>query len=303
MIGDILLLGGGGFIGQALARRLAETGHAVTILARHSPRQDIPGVTWRQGRLEDVQLLADLLFTSTAVVHLATTSTPGSNRNEAVREAQENLLPILGLLELMEGHRHIPLIYMSTGGAIYGNTGGLPVREVHQPMPISYHAAGKAAAEHFLAAFAYKGHKVTILRPANAYGPGQPLKRDFGVVRTLLEHIKQGTTMEIWGDGETVRDYLFIEDLTEALIRVLKQPVSGTFNLGSGVGHSLNTLCRLAQEITGRRLDIHYRSARSQDVKAIVLDNTAFRHQFDWLPRVALEEGLEKSWRWLQGQK
>jgi len=299
---NILLLGGGGFIGQALASRLVTAGHAVTILARHLPEQTLPGTTWRQGALEDVSLLMKLLPRSSAVFHLATTSTPGSYRDEPAREVQENLFPLLRLLEVMATYPELPLIYLSSGGAIYGNPSTLPVPETHPATPLSYHAAGKAAAEHFLGVFARAGRIVTILRPSNAYGPGQPFKQGFGVVRALLENIKRDAPMEIWGDGETVRDYLFIDDLSQACLRALENPTTGTFNLGSGVGHSLNEICRLAQEITGERLNIHYRPARGVDVKAVVLDSTAFRQRFDWQPRVTLEQGISRTWRWLLDQ-
>jgi UDP-glucose 4-epimerase len=299
---NILLLGGGGFIGQALASRFVAAGHAVTIVARHLPEQALPGTTWRQGALEDVSLLKELLPRSSAVFHLATTSTPGSYRDDPAREMQENLFPLLRLLEVMATYPELPLIYLSSGGAIYGNPTTLPVSESHPATPLSYHAAGKAAAEQFLSVFARSERTVTILRPSNAYGPGQPFKRGFGVVRALLENLKRDTPMEIWGDGETVRDYLFIDDLSQACLRALENPTTGTFNLGSGVGHSLNEICRLTQEITGKPLNIHYRPARGVDVKAVVLDSTAFRQLFDWQPRVTLEQGISRTWRWLLDQ-
>lgn len=299
---NILLLGGGGFIGQALASRLVAAGHAVTILARHLPEQALPETTWRQGALEDVLLLKELLPRSSAVFHLATTSTPGSYRNEPAREMQENLFPLLRLLEVMATYPELPLIYLSSGGTIYGNPTTLPVSESHPASPLSYHAAGKAAAEQFLGVFARAGRTVTILRPSNAYGPRQPFKRGFGVVRTLLENIKRDAPMEIWGDGETVRDYLFIDDLSQACLAALEKPITGTFNLGSGLGHSLNEICRLAQEVTGKRLNVHYRPARGVDVKAVVLDSTEFRRLCEWEPKVSLEQGISRTWRWLLEQ-
>lgn len=299
---QVLLAGGGGFIGQALATRLAMAGHAVTILSRRAAALKLPGLTWRQGSLGDADLLQHLLPQCTAVVHLATTSTPGSYRDAPVREVDENLIPLLRLLEAMSGQPQIPLLYLSSGGAIYGNPHALPVSESHPLAPLSYHAAGKAAAEQFLGVFARAGHAVTILRPSNAYGPGQPLRQGFGVLRALLEHIRRQTPMQIWGDGNSVRDYLYIDDLTRACLDVLAQPAPGSFNLGSGVGHTLNELCDIARRVTGLNLEVHHRPARGTDVKAVVLDSTHFAAHYGWQPATSLEEGMARMWKWLQAQ-
>ncbi|BAN36200.1 NAD-dependent epimerase/dehydratase [Sulfuricella denitrificans skB26] len=295
MGGHFLLLGGG-FIGQALARRLTELGKKVMVVARNAPPHALPGVIWRKSDLSDAALLGDVLPDCHAVIHLATTSTPGTYSREPLREAEENLRPLLQLMHALDSYPTIPLVYLSSGGVIYGNPETLPVTEEHGLVPLSYHAAGKAAAEHFLGVFARQGHRVIILRPSNAYGPGQPFKTGFGVIPTLLEHLLRGTPMEIWGDGETVRDYLYIDDLVEACLKALHHPASGTFNVGSGEGHSLNELCRLAERVTSRQLELHYRPARGGDVKAVVLDVDRIRREMGWVPQVDLEEGLRRTW-------
>jgi UDP-glucose 4-epimerase len=300
-LGPVLILGGG-FIGRALAQRLAMEGCAVTIVSRAAPAAPVPGVVWRQGRLDDATLLHELLPGCQSVVHAATTSTPGSYRQEPSRDAQENLLPLLRLLEAMDEFKDVHLLYLSSGGAIYGNPDKLPVDESLQPQPLSYHAAGKAAAEQFLGVFARQGHPVTILRPSNAYGPGQPIKAGFGVILTLLAHLRDGTPMEVWGDGESVRDYLYIDDLVAACMAILASPRGGIFNVGSGVGVSLNELCPLAERVTGRALRVHRRPARSVDVRAVILDSAALRASHGWQPMVTLEQGLLSTWQWLNGQ-
>ncbi|MFZ2333456.1 MAG: NAD-dependent epimerase/dehydratase family protein [Sideroxyarcus sp.] len=296
MDGHFLLLGGGGFIGQALARRLAELGEPVMVVARNAPIHTFPGVVWRRGDISDTALIKEVLTGCRAVIHLATTSTPGTYSREPLREGEENFLPLLRLMQTLDSSPELPLLYLSSGGAIYGNPQTLPVTEEHLLAPMSYHAAGKAAAEHFLGVFARQGHRVAILRPSNVYGPGQPHKASFGVIRSLLEHLRRGTSMEIWGDGETVRDYLYIDDLVEACLKTLEHPVSVTFNVGNGAGYSLNELCQLAQRVTGRQLELRYRPARTGDVKAVVLDVGRIRRETGWMPLVNLEEGLHRTW-------
>ncbi|MDD5365100.1 MAG: NAD-dependent epimerase/dehydratase family protein [Gallionellaceae bacterium] len=300
MTADRVLILGAGFIGRALAQRLAADERTVTLISRSAPISHLNGVDWQQGRLDDRNLLRELLPHSCAVVHAATTSTPGRYPHQPAREAEENLLPLLHLLEILGQYPGIPLLYLSSGGALYGNPTSLPVTERQPPAPLSYHAAGKAASEHFLGVFARQGHTVTVLRPANAYGPGQPLKAGFGVIRTLLEHTKCGSLMDIWGDGETVRDYLYIDDLIRACMHALAAPTSGTFNVGSGTGINLNDLCQLAECITGRPLQVRHHPARGVDVKAVVLDSAALRLHYGWQPMVTLEQGMRTTWEWLQ---
>lgn len=300
MVKDKILILGGGFISHALTKRLVENGLDVTVISRSTPEHLPEGTDWLQGDLSDRILIQKILPRCRTVVHLASTSTPNHHIHAPSSEAEENLLPLLRLLEILGDHSGIPLLYLSSGGAIYGNPTTLPVPEAHCLAPLSNHAASKAAAEHFLGVFAHQGNHVTILRPSNIYGPEQPMKSGFGVIRTLLEHIKHGTPMTIWGDGSIVRDYLYIDDMIDACIAVLSNPVNGTFNVGSGKGISINSLSRLVEQITGKTLDLRYQPARSVDVKEVVLNNTSIRNQYSWEPRYSIEQGIDVTWEWLK---
>jgi UDP-glucose 4-epimerase len=148
-----------------------------------------------------------------------------------------------------------------------------------------------------------RGHAVTILRPSNAYGPGQASKSGFGLVRTVLEHARRGTEIEIWGDGESVRDFIHVGDVAEACARVVALPEdSGTYNLGSGKGHSVNEVLQIAENVCGRPLRKIYRPARTVDVRSVVLDISRLQTRLSWMPQVSLEEGIRGSWEWLSQQ-
>jgi len=298
MKGHILILGYG-FIGQALATNLAASGCTVTVISRNAPEHFIDGINWQQGDINDAILIYNYLKQCETVFYLASTSTPGSFINKPTHEATENLLPLLHLVEILKNAPDTNLVYLSSGGAIYGNPNSQPVSETHILSPLSYHAAGKAAAEHFLGVFAHQGYPVTILRPSNVYGPQQQLKTNFAIIRTLLEHIKHDTYMTIWGDGNIVRDYLYIDDLISACIAVLKSPTTGTFNVGSGQGHSITDLCRLAEKITGMNLKLRHEPNRNIDVKAVVLNNSSFRHHYPWETEFTIEQGILHTWEWL----
>lgn len=277
----ILLLGGSGFIGSTLANRLK--GEAVHILGRHGAE-----------RLEEV------LPRCGTVVHLASATTPGSSARHPDLEL-DNLALTLRLLELMQSQPETHLIFFSSGGTVYGNPERLPVAEDAAIAPLSNHGAGKAAQEAFCQAFRAKGHAVTILRPSNAYGPGQTMRGGFGLVRTLLEHARAGTAMEIWGDGESMRDFIYIGDVVEACARFIGLPQdSGTYNLGSGVGHSINQVRHIVERVTGIELKISHRPARGIDVRAVVLDISRLEARLSWKPQTGLEQGVMHTWSWLK---
>ena len=263
----------------------------------------MPGVVTRQASLDDKSMLRELLPRYRTVVHLASTTTPGSSAQSPVREAEENILPALRLLEVLAEFAPVRLVYVSSGGTLYGNPTVLPVMEDQPLWPLSNHGVGKVAVEGFLRVYGgqHEG-RVTVLRPSNVYGPDQALREGFGVIRTMLEHARRGTAMEFWGDGETVRDFLFIDDWVEACWRLLAPgaPV-GVYNVRGGEGCSLNTLRAVVERVTGRELRVRWMPARTVDVRGVVLDSTRLRAATGWMPQVTLEEGIQQMWSWLEG--
>lgn len=297
---DVLLLGGG-FIGSALARQLSAAGKTVHVLARHPVGAEFPQTHWHPGDLRESELLNQLLPACGTVVHLASETTPGASARHPLMEAG-NLQPTLALLDVLQDYPDKHLIYFSSGGTVYGNPACLPVAEDAPLAPLSFHGAGKAAQEMFLQAFRAQGRRVTILRPANAYGPNQPFKADFGLVRTVLENIRSSLPIEVWGDGEAVRDFVYVDDVAAACALFVDRPDdNGTYNVGSGRACSINALIRLAGEIAGKQPQVIHRLARRSDVAKAVLDVSRLRNA-GWVPRTNLVNGLRLTWEWLQGR-
>ena len=124
------------------------------------------------------------------------------------------------------------------------------------------------------------------------------------MVRTMLQHLHDRSTITNWGDGSVVRDFIYIDDVVSAIECVLVETdASGTFNVGSGVGHSINDLKILIEEVCGDRLFAHYEPSRSIDVRRIVLDSSGIKKRFNWAPNTSLSEGVAKTWKWLCTQK
>jgi len=297
----VLLLGGAGFLGTALVDRFVAEGKEVHVVSRSAPAGVVEGVRYHRASLDDDKVITRLMPQCATVIHVASGTTPGSSGRHPLYELNLNLAPTLRFLELSRNIRPFQLVFVSSGGTLYGNPERLPADEKCILHPLSYHGAGKMALEAFLLAFSHEsGVPVTILRPSNLYGPGQSLRQGFGVVRTMLEHVRSGSAFEIWGDGETVRDFLYIDDMVNACSGVIASSRgAGTFNVGSGVGYSLNQLAAIVEDVCRQPLTVVRRPPRRTDVRAIVLDISAIRERFDWQPAMSLEVGVRRTWEWL----
>jgi UDP-glucose 4-epimerase len=294
-----LVIGGNGFIGSSLVDRLRAHGVTVRVLDIGRPRTDVAweSVEFVHGSLGDGSVLPHVLAGVDVVFHLASTTVPGTSNLDPAADVQGNLVATLGLLQAMRATGVRRIVYFSSGGAVYGNTSVAAVSESQPLHPVSSYGVVKAAIENYLHMYRELGDlDPVVLRPSNPYGPRQSTAGVQGAVGTFLALALRGEPIRIWGDGEVVRDYLFIDDLVELAARAGVASGTGTFNVGSGTGHSLNQLCAVVSQVTRRKLDIQYLPGRPFDVKRIVLDTGAARAAFAWSPRVPLAEGVERTW-------
>ena len=255
--------------------------------------------------LDNSTLIDGLLATCKAVFHVASDSTPGTSASQPTLEAGLNLLPTLRFLESLQKFPQVPLVYLSSGGAIYQSIESGGLTETSRAEPPSYYGAGKIAIETFINAFACQhSGRALILRPSNFYGPGQYFRRGFGLLPTLFRHVVNKTPLSIWGDGKIVRDYLFIDDFLVLCLAIADSnfAFSGfeVCNVGSGKGHSINQVCTLVEEITGTTLERIYLPSRSVDLKRIVLDNKKTKQLFGWEATTVLPAGIAQSWNWFK---
>lgn len=300
----ILVLGASGFVGRRLVATLAEAGHRVVALARRTPAPAYPAdVEVITASLDNATVIEGLLACCKAVFHVASDSTPGTTASQPALEAGLNLLPTLRFLESLQKFPKVPLVYLSSGGAVYQpiESGGL--KESSRAEPPSYYGAGKIAIENFINAFACQHNgRALILRPSNFYGPGQHFRRGFGLVPTLFRHVANKTPVYIWGDGEIVRDYLFVDDFLLLCLAIVESNFAFSrfevCNVGSGKGHSINQVCSLVEEITGTTLEKQYLPSRNVDLRRIVLDSARAKQLFGWKATTALPAGISQVWNW-----
>ena len=302
----MVVLGGSGFVGRRLCPSLAESGYSVYSISRSPVIDRNPLVNYIDCNFDNVYQLGELYQRADIIFHLACDTTPATSSQQSSLEVTANLLPSLRLLEYLEHHCKASLIYVSSGGTVYGDAGDGPCTEQTAVNPISYYGASKASLELFLHAYSRQtGNPVTILRPSNLYGPGQLARQQFGFVPTLLDAIRNDRKFRLMGDGESKRDFLFIEDFVSLCLMLARQsapadiPLCSTFNAGSGVGVSLNTVIGLAETVTGRHAALDRIPVRKVDVRASILDSTRAREVFNWSAGTALEDGLRRTWEWM----
>lgn len=294
-----LVIGGNGFLGSSLIDGLRRDAVDVRVLDRSAPRQDFDwhGIDYRTGSLEDVSALVDMLDGIDAVYHLASTTVPGTSNQDPVYDVASNVVGSLNLISAMSQACVRRIVFFSSGGTVYGVPRHLPVAESHVLHPISSYGVTKVAIENYLLMYQQLGTiDPLILRPSNPYGPRQSAAGIQGAVGAFLGRalVNQGVT--IWGDGETIRDYIYVDDLIRLAIKAGTSDVCGVYNAGSGMGLSLNELCGLIRDVTGAPLPAEHLPARKFDVPKVVLDISAACAEFNWAPDVSVKDGIARTW-------
>jgi len=299
----VLVLGGNGFIGSHVVDQLLAIGHKVRVFDR-SPeryRKPLKQVEYRTGHFGDTFQMAEALQGVDAVCHLISTTVPGTSNLDPVADVQSNLVNTLYLLEQMRKKGVRRILYLSSGGTVYGNPESSPVSEDHPLMPISSYGVVKVAIEKYLLMYQQLyGLQPIVLRPSNPYGIRQGHTGVQGLIGTFLSRALAGETLEIWGDGSIVRDYICISDLVRLCVKALDSDVCGVFNAGSGDGHSINDIISMIRYLSNEDLQINYSEGRSFDVKEVVLDISRASRQFNWQPEVTLLDGMRAQFSWLK---
>ena len=299
----ILVLGSAGFIGSSLCRRLDTMGRSVYALGRAERTGADGNITRVRGSIEDRQLLRDALARCETVVYAASITTPATSSGDPALEVLGNLLPLSRLLECASEFPGRRIIYLSSGGTIYGDHGE-QATESALLRPRSYYGAGKVAAEAMLHACACTSDwSIISLRPSNLYGPGQRVTKGFAIIPTLFDRASDGDTFEIWGDGSIVRDYCYIEDLLEAIVLAIDAGDGAAFrvyNVASGATASILQLVEACAQASGKPIHTVFKPARGVDVARVSPRAERIADELGWKARVDLATGLQRTWSWHQ---
>lgn len=301
---ECLVLGAGGFIGSHLCRGLLKAGASVHGFGRNPKFAGaVPPIHWTTGEFNDRAALGLALDGKKIVFHLLGGTNPEVSNKDPLADLQVSTVASVQLLELCRAAGVQKIVYLSSGGTIYGIPRSIPIAESAPTDPISAYGINKLTIEKYLSLFHHlHGLKTLSLRVANPFGPYQSPFRRQGVIPALIETYLAGRPIELWGDGSIVRDFLYVDDLTEAIVRAASYPGSQpVMNIGSGNGLSLLELVdAIGNALDLPRAEVRFRPGRQGDVPANVLDIALAREELGWQPRTSLVEGVRRTADWIK---
>lgn len=296
---NVLVLGGHGFIGSHVVESLIQNGHNVRVFARNTPSFLYSG-EWFAGDFLDKCKLSEALIGMDAVVHSISTTVPATSATDPIYDIQSNLIGTVELLRLMQIRSVHRIVYLSSGGTVYGNPDANPVSENAPTNPISSYGAVKVAIEKFIQISRDMwGIEPVILRPSNPYGERQGHRGVQGFISTVLNNLIKSQSTVIYGDGTAIRDFIYVTDVADLVCKALDSEYTGVYNAGSGDGYSLAHIINTIETVTGMPVLKKHKEARGFDVKKIVLDSSLAEETFNWKSLVPLEAGIKKHFDWL----
>lgn len=298
-----VILGAGGFIGTNLCNRLAQRGANVLAFGRRlSFPEALTGCQWMTGDFFNLSDLANALEGAEIVVHAISSCTPAKSNESPITDVKENLIGTLQLIDLCIAKNVKRLIMLSSGGTVYGTNVPIPTQENATTDPICSYGIVKLAVEKYLAIYRQQARlDSVVLRVANPFGPYQ-LSKGQGVIAATFQKVLMNQSPEIWGDGAVIRDYIYVDDVVDAIVAAAKLNnalAPHIYNIGSGVGRSLNEVFDSIAEIHGQ-IDIIKRPGRAVDVPTSILDISQAQHFLQWQPRAQWHESLLSTYIWFQ---
>ena len=303
----ILIFGGGGFIGSTIADQLLAEGHSLRIFERPrvQPYREFEAgevVEWVVGDLSSAHDVSDAVQGIDAVLHLVSTTLPKNSNDDPIYDVQSNVVASLHIMNAMVTHKVRKLVFISSGGTVYGNPLYSPIDENHPTNPVVSYGITKLAIEKYLQMYErLHGLKAITLRVANPYGKRQRIEAAQGAVGVFLHRALKGIPIEIWGDGSITRDYIHVSDVAEAFVQALHYTGEHrVFNVGCGVGISLNTLIGELERALGQTIERRYLPGRPFDVPVSVLCNNLARTELNWSPAVSMSDGIARTAEWMK---
>lgn len=292
----ILVLGGTGFIGSHITEGLLQAGHSVTSYSRGRGLSIVnPRYTHTQGDMADHGKLAKALWSCDLVYHCVSSVVPKTSTLDPIADIQSNLIPLVQLLQLMTSGTPKKLVYISSGGTVYGEPRELPVPESHPLNPLCTYGVVKAAAENYIDAMTKNTHiEAAVLRVSNPFGFGQSGNGVQGVITTFANRLLEGEPLRVWGDGSSQRDYVPISDVVRATSVLADKFYAGTFNIGIGSPLSISDLVEIISSTLGRSPVVQYQTSSGYDVKSIYLDVSKAKSTLGFEPSVDLPAAIAK---------
>jgi UDP-glucose 4-epimerase len=297
--GSAIVTGGAGFIGSHLVDALLAQGRQVTVIDDLSSGKEsrvAEGAELLRIDIVDREavLAAVAQAAPDAVFHLAAQASVTASVQDPLRDLQVNVAGTLNVLDAAAA-AGAPLVFTSTGGALYGDAAPLPTDETWPPSPLSPYGASKLAAEAYVNTWSLSsGVPNAICRLGNVYGPRQSPHGEAGVVAIFSGCIYEGRAPKIFGHGKPTRDYVYVQDVVSALIASSGR--SGTYNIATSVESDVATLWRELKQYSGSELEPELADLRPGELRKSRLDIGRAERELGWRPQVGIQEGLRKTY-------
>lgn len=300
----IILLGGASFIGTNLAIKLSENEeNEITVVDKDwaffkSLRElNLKNISYVKSNFENNTEFDKLLQGQEVVYHLISTTVPTTSNTHISQEINANVIMTSNLLEACVRCKVKKVIFISSGGTVYGKEVNCPLTEDTPTYPISSYGLQKITIEKLIYLYHYMYNlDYRIIRIANPYGPYQRPNGILGAVTTFTYKALRGEEITVFGDGSVIRDFIYIDDAVEAILKIADgNKKYKTFNLGCGYGTSIKQLLDVIASTLNLKLNIYYKEGRKVDVPINYLDITRYEECYGKLNPISLEEGIKKT--------
>lgn len=304
---NCIIYGGGGFIGSHICEELLNQGYEVTVFDKlYFDKRNISAFRNRvnviEGDFYNEKDIKKSLKGQDIVFHLVSSTLPANSNLNPAYDVETNLIATIKMLDRCRDYKVSKVIFISSGGTVYGIPGKIPTPETFCGNPICSYGIVKKTIEDYL----YMYHRLygldyNVFRLANPYGERQNPFVAQGVIPVFLMKILKNETINIWGDGSITRDYIYIKDAVDCLLKSLKVSTKKKlFNLGSGRGYSLNEILDIMKKVTEVKPKVKYQRGRDIDVPVNILNSNLAKKTFNWKPKTEIEKGIYKTFYYLK---
>lgn len=303
-----IVYGGGGFIGSHLSEELLNNGYDVTIFDKINFSKDNiqkfkDKVKIIEGDFNNEYDLLSSLDGIDYIFHLVSSTLPASSNDNPGYDAESNLVSTLKLLQDVVKRKIKKIVFISSGGTVYGVPQTIPIPETHSRQPICSYGIIKKTIEDYLYMYNYLyGLDYTVFRLANPYGERQNPLYAQGLIPVFIKKILLDEEIVIWGDGSIRRDYVYIKDAVVPIVQSLESKSEyNVFNLGSGIGYSVNELLEMIKTATKLNTKVSYTKGRKLDVPVSILDISLIKKEMNYSPKTNINKGIEITYNYLKG--
>lgn len=308
---NILVTGGHGFIGSNLVNALCQNSQNKVVVVDRNPLQLSsfhPESKFKYYQLstndtiEMEEVIKENLIN--IVYHVAWANFNATVQNNIISDVNTNIASSVSLFDSCVKNKVTRIIYVSSGGTVYGKPEILPIDENHPKNPVTAYGVSKFTVENYLRMYsAFYGIESIILRPSVPYGPNQNPLRGQGAVTTFLYKALKKETICIWGDGSSKRDFFYISDLVDAMLIAISipyEPKDSIFNIAGSQIYALSDIVEIIHRVSGLEVKVEYQSSRQVDIPCIYLSTANAFNKLKWVQKVKIEQGVLKTFEWLK---